>query len=333
MNIGFSRPVFLAAAFFITPFLIFISRYYKPLFSLDIPLGPPGGIAFKSPINLKLLLRILYAMELAGVFLLFTAAAGPHFIYSETVWLNRGADIMFVLDVSPSMAGLDMNGRSRLEAAKLLLSDFADRRGQDSIGLVATADEAALLVPLTTDRDSLHSRLDALVVGELGDGTALGTGLAMAALHINKSNAPRKAVVLITDGENNAGSIHPEAAAAMLGDMGVSLWVIGVGSSGDVPISYIDPNSGLRRSGTFESHYDTAKLEKLALAAGGFWIHAPSSADFAAAFSRLGEGEMVIRRSGTVRREEPFYFVFAAAALILLWGVRLIRRYCLGALI
>jgi len=333
MRISFDRPLFVLAAFFIIPLLILVSRRYRSLFALDLPLGPPGGIAFKSPVNLKFLMRFLLSLELAGIFFLFTAVAGPNLIYTEMVWLNRGADIFFVLDISPSMAGMDMNGRSRFDTARDLVHDFAVRRPQDAIGLAALGEDAALMVPLTTDRGSLYSRLDTLAIGELGDGTALGTGLALAAFHMTKSQALRRAVVLITDGENNAGAIHPETAAAMLGEIGVSLWVIGVGSSGEIPINYVDPVTRMRRTGTFESRYDQESLKTIALRAGGQWIHAPSAETFAQAFSRLDQGEMVIRRSGTVRREEPLYVIFAAMAMSLLWGIRLVRRYLLGALL
>ena len=333
MRIGFDRPFFILAALIIIPLFIFFSRFFRSLFALDLPLGPPGGISFKSPVNLKFLVKFIYSLELAGVFLLFTAAAGPHLIFTEMVWLNRGADIFFVLDISPSMAGIDMNGRNRFDAAVNLVRDFAERRPQDAIGLAALGEDAALLVPLTTDRATLYSRLDTLAIGEMGDGTALGTGLALAAFHMSKSQALRRAVVLITDGENNAGAIHPETAAAMLGEIGVTLWVIGVGSTGEIPISYVDPHTRMRRTGTFESRYDPESLKSIALKAGGYWIHAPSAEAFAAAFSELDQGEMVIRRSGTLRREEPLYAFFIVAALSLLWGVRLVRRYILGALL
>ena len=333
MRISFDRPLFILAAFIIIPLLIFLSRYFRSIFALDLPLGPPGGISFKSPVNLKFIMRFLHSLELAGVFFLFTAAAGPNLIFTEMIWLNRGADIFFVLDISPSMAGMDMNGRSRFDAAKTLVKEFAERRNQDSIGLAALGEDAALMVPLTTDRESLYSRLDTLAIGELGDGTAIGTGLALAAFHISKSQAPRRAVVLITDGENNAGSIHPETAAAMLGELGVTLWVIGVGSSGEVPISYIDPNTRMRRTGTFDSRYDTENLRNIAIQARGHWIHAPSAEAFSQAFNELDRGEMIIRRSGTMRREEPLYAIFVITAFSLLCGVRLVRRYILGALL
>ena len=333
MRISFDRPLFILAALVIIPLLILFSRHFRSIFALDLPLGPPGGIAFKSPVNLKFVVRFLHSLELAGVLFLFTAAAGPNFIFTEMIWLNRGADIFFVLDISPSMAGIDMNGRSRFDAARTLVRDFAERRPQDAIGLAVLGEDASILVPLTTDRESLYSRLDTVAIGELGDGTALGTGLALAAFHISKSQVPRRAVVLITDGENNAGAIHPETAAAMLGEIGVTLWVIGVGSSGEIPFSYVDPLTRMRRTGTFESRYDPENLKNIAIQARGHWIHAPSAEAFTQAFNELDRGEMIIRRSGTTRREEPLYMIFVVAALSLLWGVRLIRRYILGALL
>ena len=333
MTIGFDRPLFIFAAFISVMFLLMVSRYFKPLFALDISLQPPGGIAFKSPVNLRFFMKLLHTLELTGVFLLFVAVSGPHLVFSEMVWLNRGADILFALDISPSMAGIDMGGRNRFDASRSLIKEFADRRRQDDIGLIAFAQDAALLVPLTTDREVLSSRLETLAIGELGDGTAIGTSLALAAYHINRSQAPRRAVVLITDGENNAGEIHPETAAALLGDIGVSLWVIGVGSSGIIPIDYVDPFTNMRRFGFYDSRYDPEALQHLASIAQGHWIHAPEADAFAAAFARLDQEELVIRRSAAIRREEPLYVFFIIAAMALLWGVRLVRRYILGALL
>ena len=333
MSLGFERPLFLLAALLSIPALFFISRHFKPLFSLYLALGPPGGIAFKSPVNLKFLTRFLHAMELFSVVLFFAAAAGPNFVYNEMIWLNRGADIIFAVDVSPSMSAIDMDGRSRFEASSALLLDFAEKRAQDAVGLIAFGEDAAIIAPLSTDRASLHLRMETLAIGEMGDATAIGTSLALAGFHISQSQAPRRAVVLITDGENNAGSIHPEAAAAMIGQMGVSLWVIGVGSSGMIPISYVDPRTQMRRTGTYYSRYDPENLKRIADSANGQWIHAPTAEAFATAFSRLDQGEMVIRRSGSVRREEPLHVFFIVAVLIIFWTVRFVRRRVLGALI
>ena len=140
-------------------------------------------------------------------------------------------------------------------------------------------------------------------------------------------------MVLITDGENNAGSVHPETAAAILREEGISLWVIGVGSSGEVPIDYIDPHTRMRRTGSFYSRFEPENLRAIAQKAGGTYLSAPSAQAFATAFSRLHEGEMIIRRSGLLTKTRSVYRPFIMAALILLCLARFIRRYILGALL
>jgi Ca-activated chloride channel family protein len=224
-----------------------------------------------------------------------------------------------------------MDGASRFNAARRLLTDFAGRRPSDGIGLVAVGSDAALLVPPSTDREVLALRLEELRIGELGDGTALGMGLAVAGYHLEKSTAQRKAVVLISDGENNAGTIHPETAAAMLADIGASLWVIGIGSGGEVPIDYVDPFTRMRRTGLFDSRYDTEALRKISSAGNGTWISAPSADALAAAFSRLDDQEIIVRRSGAVSRSRPCHLPFLIAALCLIAASRFAKRFFLGA--
>ncbi|GHV11828.1 hypothetical protein FACS189491_03760 [Spirochaetia bacterium] len=330
MNTGFEHPlmILLGAAFI--PLLIFLSSRFRNPFTLSLPLGAPGGIPFKPPLKGEFLIKILKILELCGVFILFLAAAGPVVKVSERVWLNRGADILFVLDISPSMAGIDMDGRSRFDAARDLVRSFAENRPSDAVGLCAVGYDAALLAPPTVDRRALFSRLENLRVAELGDGTALGMGLATAAFHLQNSAAPRRAAVLITDGENNAGAIHPETAAAMLKETGISLWVVGVGSGGEVPIDYVDPVTRMRRTGTFDSRFDPESLLALSRAGGGTYIAAPSGEALAAAFSRIAAGEMTVSRSGNLIRRSPRHVPFIIAAMVIFVGSALIRRYLLG---
>jgi Ca-activated chloride channel family protein len=330
-GLGFDRPWLLVLAAVVIPLAAALARRLKNPFAVLIPLGPPGGVPFKAPVNMDALVRVLRALEYGGVLLLFISAAGPVIQTTETVWLNRGADILFVIDTSPSMAALDMDGASRFNAARKLIRAFAENRPSDGIGLAAVGSDAALLVPPTTDREVLFARLDGLRPGELGDGTALGMGLAVAVFHLEKSQAPRRAVALLTDGENNAGAIHPETAAAMLGDLGVSLWVIGIGSGGEVPIDYVDPYTRMRRTGLFDSRFDADALRRVSAAGGGTWISAPSADTLAAAFARLDDREMVVRRSGTVSRARSIRLPFMLSALGLLAALRLIRRLFLGA--
>jgi Ca-activated chloride channel family protein len=224
-----------------------------------------------------------------------------------------------------------MAGTSRYNIARSLLINFAERRPSDGIGLVAVGNDAALLLPPTTDHKLLASRLEELQLGEMGEGTALGMGLAVAAYHLGRSTAPRRAAVLISDGENNAGAIHPETAAAMFKDTGISLWVIGVGSGGEVPIDYIDPFTRMRRSGLFDSRYDTEALRRISSAGGGSWISAPSADTLTAAFAHIDDQELVVRRSAMVTRSRPFHQPVLIIALGMIVATHFVRRFFLGA--
>ncbi|MDR0487498.1 MAG: VWA domain-containing protein [Treponema sp.] len=332
MTFGFDRPLLAVSAIVVIPLAMFVYSRIRNPFVAVIPLGAPGGVPFKAP-QMSGFVKTLKVLEITGIFLLFISAAGPVIKTSETVWLNSGADIVFVLDTSPSMAALDMDGRNRFNAARILLTEFARKRPSDSIGLVAVGTDAAILLPPTADRDALATRLEQLKVGEMGDGTALGMGLAVAGYHLEKSNVKRRVAVLITDGENNAGAVHPETAASMLRETGISLWVIGVGSQGEVPIDYVDPYTRVRRTGTFDSRFDSESLRRLSLSGGGTYIAAPSADAFVAAFSKLDDGEMTVRRARVVNRRHPCYLPFLISAAGLLAGVRFIRRSLLGAML
>jgi Ca-activated chloride channel family protein len=230
------------------------------------------------------------------------------------------------------MAGLDMEGRSRFDLARDLVRDFADKRPSDAVGLAAVGSDAALLLPPTVDREALLARLENLRIGELGEGTALGMGIATAALHLRDSSAPRRVLTLITDGENNAGAIHPGTAAALLPGLGVSFWIMGVGSGGEVAIDYVDPLTRRRRTGTFESRFNAESLRAVARAGEGTYLAAPQAEAFSAAFARLDEEELVIRRSGLRAQTRPFHVPVLLAALGASLLVRIVRRFILGAL-
>jgi len=327
---AFSRPFLAISAVAVIPLAIYLSRRFANIFAAAFTLGAPGAVPFRAPVNLMGIIKTLRIMEYCGLLLLFLGAAGPIIKTSETVWLDRGADILFVLDISPSMAALDMDGASRFSISRQLIKNFAEKRPSDSIGLAATGKDAALLVPPTTDHGLLAQRLDEIKIGELGDGTALGMGLAVAACHLEKSQARRKAVILISDGENNAGAVHPETAALMLRESGISLWVIGIGSGGEVPIDYTDPQTKIRRTGLYDSRYDTEALQRISSAGDGTWISAPSADALVSAFTLIDDHEMVVRRAGKVTQSRPCHVPFLFTAFGLIVFCSFVRRAFFG---
>jgi Ca-activated chloride channel family protein len=327
----FDRPGFVLAAF-AAPFIIFVvRRFFRGAFRLSLSLGTPGGDSFTPAAGFRFFTAFLRAADCAAICLLLFSAAGPHIVKNETVWLDRGADILFVLDCSPSMAGIDMNGRNRFDTALELIKNFAAVRPADAIGLVAVGNDAALLIPPTVDRKTLSSRLESLSIGELGDGTALGTALTLAALHLEHSASEHRAIVLISDGENNAGAIHPLTAAATLKTQGTALYVIGVGSSGDIPIDYVDPVTKVRRTGSFESRYSSESLREIADAAGGVFLYAPGRDSFLTAFSTVSKAEAVVSRSAVRGRKQSIHWPLLMTALILACSSRVFRILFLGS--
>lgn len=147
----------------------------------------------------------------------------------------EGIDIVIALDLSTSMRAADFRPVDRITVAKEVLKDFIGRRSTDRIGLVVFAGDAYTQAPLTLDYAILRNLVDQLRIGVIEDGTAIGNALATAVNRLRESDAKSKVVILITDGDSNAGQISPREAAALAKAMGVRVFPILVGKGGVVP--------------------------------------------------------------------------------------------------
>ncbi len=266
----------------------------------------------------------------AGYLLLVIAFANPLIHHQEKVYTSKGSDILFVLDTSPSMAAKDIANMTRLEAAKVGIHTLVKANKGASFGLVAMASEAAALVPPTNDHDLFLQRLDSLVVGGLGEGSAIGVGLSSAVYHLLSSSAPKKCIVLITDGENNAGSIHPETAAMLALEKGITLYTFGIGTRGAVPIEYIEPETGRVRSGYYESEFDSRPLEEIARLAGGQYFGIENTMALADALSSISQMEATAQTFYLRTADEYFWHLFLLAAAIVLAFAWIFKRLLLG---
>jgi Ca-activated chloride channel homolog len=146
-----------------------------------------------------------------------------------------GIDIVVALDLSTSMEAADFRPNNRLFVAREVLTDFIGGRANDRIGLVVFAGAAYTQAPLTLDYDVLKEVVRQLRTRVMEDGTAIGDALATSLNRLRESEARSKVVVLITDGDNNAGKISPMDAAAMAKTLEVKVFTILVGKGGKVP--------------------------------------------------------------------------------------------------
>ncbi len=252
----------------------------------------------------------------SGVVLLIVAMAGPVIYFRERVYLSRGVDIMIVIDESPSMAALDFKPMSRFDSAKKVITSFINGRSHDPIGLVSFGKEAALRVPPTLDYDVLKERVAGLSLMELGDGTAIGMGIALAALHLRNSSADHKFIILLTDGENNAGEILPETATAVSSNLGIKIYTIGIGTEGDVPLEFVNPETGKLYRGVFKSGYDEDLLRNIAASSGGEYFSAMSHNSLESIFKTIDSLETRGQKVKIKTRTEPKHRVFLLLGML-----------------
>lgn len=252
----------------------------------------------------------------AGFVFVVLALAEPVYYRQERVYTSRGTDIMFVIDVSPSMAARDIAGDRRIDAAKKAVQELASLNSGASFGIVAMAGEAAVIVPPTIDRSCFVSRLSEIQTGSLGDGTALGTGLCTAAAHLASSSSSKKCIVLVTDGENNAGAIHPDTASELAARNGITVYTLGIGAEGSAPIEYVDPQTGKKYSGYLQSSFDAASLRQIALLGGGRYFEVRSLADLSLALSVISRNESTVQSYHSKTTGIELYENLLAAACV-----------------
>jgi len=276
--------------------------------------------------GLKFVLFLTAVLSWGGILFLGLALGGPALSIHEKVYQNRGADIIIVLDQSPSMAARDFPPNTRLDSAINMIKMFVSARKNDAVGLVGFGEEAVLKVPPTTDYKSFLSRLEGSAIMELGEGTAIGMGLAVAVLHLSESKAEQRVIVLITDGDNNAGEIQPEAAAAMAAQMGIRLYTIGIGGEGKVPFQFTDPVSGKQMSGVLNSQFNEDLLQQLAETGGGSFFKASSPGTLESIFRSIDSMETIEESVRIQVRTEPLYRIFILLGLALIFLDLLIRK-------
>ena len=78
-------------------------------------------------------------------------------------------------------------------------------------------------------------RLEATRIGQVEDGTAIGSAIASTANHLSESDAKSRISILLTDGMNNAGKAAPLTSAEAAKTLGIKIYTIGAGTRGQAP--------------------------------------------------------------------------------------------------
>jgi Ca-activated chloride channel family protein len=152
---------------------------------------------------------------------------------------GSGVDIFLAIDLSGSMRAHDFesDGKlvSRLEIVKKVVAEFISDRPHDRIGIVAFAKEPYLVSPLTENHAWLQKNLERLEIGMIEpNSTAIGSAIGMGINRLRRFDSEAKLIILLTDGENNAGDLHPIAGAEAAKTLGIKIYTIGAGKTGSV---------------------------------------------------------------------------------------------------
>jgi Ca-activated chloride channel homolog len=202
---------------------------------------------------------------------------------------ERGIDMVVVLDLSGSMRALmdapdtpspqrptgqigDKLGhrKTRLDTAKEVILDFIARRKTDRIGVVVFGRAAYILSPPTLDKTLLAGLVGKMELDLIdGNGTAIGDAVGTAVARLRRSAARSKAIILLTDGDSNAGSIAPEYSAHLAQTQGVRVYTVQIGNGDEVDVLEGVDLFGQPRYGRAHFPVNPELLKKIAADTGG----------------------------------------------------------------
>ncbi len=276
-------------------------------------------------------LALLRAVALG---LIVVALARPQLGTAETKIHREGVDVVLAVDVSGSMLAEDFtvgtNRANRLDAVKAVVRDFVEARPQDRIGLVLFAARPYTQTPLTLDHGWLLQSLDKARIGMIEDGTAVGSALATATNRLRPSTAPSKFVVLLTDGQSNAGRITPQTAAEAAAALGIKVYTIGAGTRGLAPY----PTQDLFGNTVYrpvQVDVDEPTLEQIAKTTGARFFRATDTASLKQIYEEIDRAEKAPFEAPQYRQHRDVFawLVWPALALVLLemaLGETLLRK-------
>ena len=261
--------------------------------------------------------------------LLLAAAARPQWLGEPVTIPQEGRELMLAVDLSGSMQYEDMMiGRqkvNRLEMLKHVLNDFIERRVGDRLGLILFADTAYVQTPLTYDRATVKQMLDEAVLGLVGEKTAIGDALGLAAKRFNEKDDSNRILILLTDGQNTAGNIDPKEALEIAKAAKVKVYTIGIGADELLVRSFFG-----NRKVNPSTELDETLLTQIAEQTGGQYFRARDTQSLREIYQLLDQFEPIEDDPIQLRPMQAlFYWPLGAAilltSLLLYWSA--ITRY------
>jgi Ca-activated chloride channel family protein len=271
--------------------------------------------------------RVLPVLRCAAAICLIAALARPQGGIAGSRVRTEGIDVILAVDVSSSMLAEDFTvagaRANRLAAVKAVVADFiAGRGGGDRIGLVLFAARPYTQCPLTLDHGWLQANLERAQVGMIEDGTAIGSALATAVGRLEASDGKSKIVILLTDGQSNAGKISPATAAEAAKALGYRVYTIGAGTHGVAPYPALDL-FGNRVYQPVPVDIDEETLREIAATTGGRYFRATDTDRLQEIYSEIDALERS-PHAGLLYREYRELYPWLLVPAIVFLGLELV---------
>ncbi len=327
--IRFASPLYLLMLALL-PVLLLVRRHRRPHPTLRLPnLTAARSVDRSAALKVRWLVPFL---KYAALVLMIGAMARPQWGTRQEMVLTEGINIVLAVDLSESMAALDFRRENRivnrLEAVKGVVADFVGQRKGDRIGLVVFGTDAYTQLPLTRDYNAIVSVLDRLKIGAAGKNTAIGDAIGIALKRLADIESRSNLIILLTDGQSNAGQLSPQAASEIAAAEEVTIYTIGVGTRGRAPYRVTDPVFG-ERYVYKQVNIDEATLKAVAEKTDGLYFRAENTEALATIYDRidaLEKTEVEVKTFSEFNDLYP-YCLLPAFGLLTLWAVLANTRF------
>ncbi|MCA9507390.1 MAG: VWA domain-containing protein [Myxococcales bacterium] len=249
----------------------------------------------------------------------------PQWVGKPIEIARSARSIMLTLDTSESMQvkDLEIKGKplDRLSVAKTVLFDFIDKRKGDRLGLVVFGAESFLHAPLSFDREMIKRFLSESQIGFAGSKTAIGNAIGLSVKKLLDQKEGDRVMILLTDGQNNAGQLSPIQAAQMAQKYHVKIYIIGLGASQVMVDSFFGPRA-VNPSRDLEQA--EPELKKIAEMTGGMYFRAKDSETLMRIYEKIDASEPVkVDNLFSIPKKELFYWPIALMLFVMSVSVAL----------
>jgi Ca-activated chloride channel family protein len=299
----------------IIPLFMLIRKFVKFLKNPVLELSLPKKISRNNPWTyLRLIPTGFFFITLI---LIVIALGRPQRSNERVEQFTEGIDIILVMDISESMDLQDFTP-NRLEASKKTAIDFINGRFGDRIGMVVFAGEAYSLAPLTNDYELLSDLISEISFDMMeAKGTAIGSAIASATNRMKDAESASKVLILLSDGESNAGNVDPLFAAQLASALDIKIYTIAVGKDGMVPYG----TDFFGRPQMVESYLDETTLREIAKIGNGQFFRASDGGTLQTIFDEINTLEKTEILENRYKETADYYrvYLFWAMLFFFLW--------------